>query len=136
MKPFKLENEEKIKTGYAVPENYFEDFSARVMQQVSKEEPKIISFFKRRSTWTYTAAALFVMALSIPIYNELNQSKEIDNATIENYLTANSSISDAELVSLLDEKDIQEMSIELNIEDNTIENELSKSKDLEHYLLN
>ncbi|WP_310379124.1 hypothetical protein [Flavobacterium sp.] len=136
MKPFKLENEEKIKTGYTVPENYFEDFSARVMQQVSKEEPKIISFFKRRSTWTYTAAALFVMALSIPIYDELNQSKEIDNATIENYLTANSSISDAELVSLLDEKDIQEMSIELNIEDNTIENELSKSKDLEHYLLN
>lgn len=136
MKTFKLENEEKIKTGYTVPENYFEDFSARVMQQVTTEEPKVISFFKRRSTWTYTAAALFVMALSIPIFNQYNQSKEIDNATIENYLTANASISDAELISLLDEKDIQEMNIELNIEDNTIENELSKNKDLEQYLLN
>lgn len=136
MKTFKLENEEKIKTGYTVPENYFEDFSARLMQQVSKEEPIVISFFKRRSTWTYTAAALFVMALSIPIYNELNKSKEIDNATIENYLTANASISDAELISLLDEKDIQEMSIDLKIEDNTIENELTKNKDLEQYLLN
>lgn len=136
MKTFKLENEEKIKTGYTVPENYFEDFSARVMQHVTAEEPKVISFFKRRSTWTYTAAALFVMALSIPIFNQYNQSKEIDNATIENYLTANASISDAELISLLDEKDIQEMNIELNIEDNTIENELSKNKDLEQYLLN
>lgn len=136
MKTFKLENEEKIKTGYTVPENYFEDFSARVMQQVSKEEPIVIPFFKRRSTWTYTAAALFVMALSIPIFNDLNKSKEIDNTTIENYLTANASISDSELISLLDEKDIQEMSIELDIEDNTIENELSKNKDLEQYLLN
>lgn len=136
MKTFKLENEEKIKTGYTVPENYFEDFSDRVMQQLTIEEPKVISFFKRRSTWTYTAAALFVMALTIPIFNDLNKSKEIDNTTIENYLTANASISDSELISLLDEKDIQEMSIELDIEDNTIENELSKNKDLEQYLLN
>ena len=136
MKTFKLENEEKIKTGYTVPKNYFEDFSARVMQQVSKEEPKVISLYHRRKTWVYVAAALFLMALSIPIYNQFNQPKEIDNATIENYLTANASISDAELISLLDEKDIQEMSIELDIEDNTIENELSKNKDLEQYLLN
>lgn len=136
MKTFKLENEEKIKTGYTVPENYFEDFSVKVMQQITTEEPKVISFLKRRSTWTYTAAALFVMALSFPIYNELIKSKEIDNTTIENYLTANASISDSDLISLLDEKDIQEMSIELDIEDNTIENELSKNKDLEQYLLN
>lgn len=136
MKTFKLENEQKINSGYTVPENYFEDFSARVMQQVTKEEPKVISLFYRKRTWIYAAAAIVVLAMAIPIYNQFNQLNNVDTITIENYLTVNETISDAELISLLEEKDIQEMRIDLNIEDRTIENELSKNKDLEHYLLN
>lgn len=136
MKTFKPENEEKIKSGHTIPDHYFEEFSARILQQVTKEEPKVISIFSRKKTWIYAAAAVLGMAMSIPIYNQFNQQTEIDNVTIESYLTANATISDAELISLLDEKDIQEMSVNLNVEDKTIENELSENKDLEQYLLN
>lgn len=138
MKTFKLDNEPKIESGFKIPENYFDDFSARVMQQLPKEETKTISLFSRRKTWMYAAAAVLVMALSIPVvYNNFySRSPEIDATTLENYISYHSSVSDAELVNLLDEKDIKKINIDLNIEDRAIENELSAENDLEHYLLN
>jgi hypothetical protein len=137
MKTFKLDNELKIETGFTVPENYFEDFSARMMQQLPENEPKIISIFAKKKTWMYAAAAILVLALSLPIYNNyFSRSSEIDETTLENYITYHSTVSDTDLVNLLDEQDIQKMSVDLNIEDITIENELSQNKNLEQYLLN
>ncbi|TRX29718.1 hypothetical protein FNW25_01805 [Flavobacterium franklandianum] len=137
MKTFKLDNEPKIQTGFTVPENYFEDFSTKMMQQLPENEPKMISFFARKKTWMYAAAAILVLALSIPIYNNyFSNTSEIDSATLENYITYQSTVSDTDLVNLLDEQDIQKMSVDLDIEDITIENELSQNKNLEQYLLN
>jgi hypothetical protein len=137
MKTFKLENEPKIKTGFTTPENYFEDFSAKMMQQLPRKEPKIISLFARRKTWLYTAAAVMVLALTVPVYNYFySNSPEIDDVTLENYIAYHSTVSDEDLVNLLDEKDIQQISIDFNIEDKTIENELSNNNNLEQYLLN
>ncbi|WP_395050889.1 hypothetical protein [Flavobacterium sp.] len=138
MKTFKLENEPKIKTGFSTPENYFEDFSAKMMRQLPRKEPKIISLFTSRKTWLYTAAAaVMVLALTIPFYNYFySNSAEIDDVTLENYIAYHSTVSDEDLVNLLDEKDIQKISIDLNIEDKAIENELSGNKNLEQYLLN
>ncbi len=137
MKTFKLDNEPKIETGFTVPDHYFEDFSAKMMQQLPKNEPKVISIFARKKTWIYAAAAIMVLALSLPIYNNyFSHSSEIDETTLENYITYHSTVSDADLVNLLDEQDIQKISIDLDIEDITIENELSQNKNLEQYLLN
>lgn len=137
MKTFKLENEPKIETGFTVPENYFEDFSATMMQQLPKKEPKIIAIFAKKKTWMYAAAAILVLALSIPIYtNYFSNSSEIDDATLENYITYHSTVSDTDIVNLLDKQDIQKIKIDLNIEDATIENELSENNNLEQYLLN
>jgi len=137
MKTFKLENETKIKTGFKTPENYFESFSARVMQQLPKEEPKTISIFSKRKTWSYAAAAVLALALTIPVYNHFyGHSSEIDDTTLENYIAYHSSVSDTDLVNLLDEEDIQKISIDLNLEDKTIENELTENNNFEYYLLN
>ena len=137
MKILKLENEPKIATGFTVPENYFENFSTKMKQQLPEKESKVISLFTRRKTWNYAAAAIFVMALSIPIYNNYyNNSTEIDEVTLENYIAYHTTVSDADLVNLLDEKDIQKMSVGYTIDDKVIENELSTNNNLEQYLLN
>lgn len=138
MKTFKLKNEPKIEAGFQIPEHYFDDFSARVMNQLNEDEPKIISLYSKRKNWIYAAAAVFVFGLTIPIYNNYanKASTKIDATTLENYISYQSSVSTADLVNLLDEKDIQKININLNIEDKTIENELSTDKDLELYLLN
>jgi flagellar basal body-associated protein FliL len=138
MKTFKLDNTPKIESGFKTPENYFDTFSARVMQQLPKEEPKTISLFSRKKPWIYAAAAVLVLGLTIPVvYNNFyNNAPEIDAATLENYISYNTSITDTDLVNLLNENDIQKIDIGMNIEDNTIENELSENKNLELYLLN
>ena len=86
----------------------------------------------------YVAAAVLVLALSIPVvYNNFyGRSSEIDDATLENYISYHSNVSSLDIVNLLDEKDIQKINIDLNIEDRVIENELSAENDLEQYLLN
>lgn len=138
MKTFKLDNTPKIESGFKTPENYFDTFSARVIQQLPKEEPKTSSLFSKRKSWIYAAAAILVLALILPVVytNLYSPSPEIDQATLENYISYNTSISDTDLVNLLDEKDIQKIDIGLNIEDKTIENELSENINLENYLLN
>ena len=52
MKTFKLDNEPKIDSGSKTPDNYFENFSTHLLQNLSKEpiieENKVISIFRKR----------------------------------------------------------------------------------------
>ena len=137
MKTFKLEKEKKIKTGFTVPENYFEDFWAKMMQQLPEQKPQVISIFTRRKTWLYSAAAVLVLALTIPVYQNLTKSlSENEAITLENYIAYHTSVSGVDLAYLLDEEDIQKLNIDLNIEDQILENELSTNNNLEQYLIN
>jgi len=137
MKTFNLDTEPKIQSGFTTPENYFDNFSEKIMQQLPKNEPKIIPIFARRKTWLYSAAAILILALTIPMYlTFISHSSEIDDKTIENYITYHSTVSDTDLVNLLEEEDIDKMSSEMNIEDGTIEDELLGNKNLEQYLIN
>lgn len=137
MKTFDIENKPKIKSGFTTPDDYFEKFSERLMQNLPEKEVKVISVFAKTKTWIYAAAAILVLGISIPVVNQFfNHSSEIDDATMENYIANSSTISENDFVSLLDEKDIQKMSIDLKIEDEALENELSNNNNLEQDLIN
>lgn len=137
MNDFKLDVEPKIETGFKIPEGYFDDFSKKIVSNITKEEPKVISIFAKKKTWFIAVAAVFVIGFSIPIVNEFQTSSpELDKATLENYLVDQSSISDDEFASLLDESDIQKMKFDSKIEDKAIEDLLSTNSDLEEYIVN
>jgi hypothetical protein len=137
MKTFKLDTEPKVRSGFTTPENYFDNFSDNVMQQLPKNETKIVSIFAERKKWLYAAAAILIMALTIPMYvKSISHSSEIDDSTLENYITYHSTLSDTDLVNLLNEEDINKMNSDMNIEDIAIENELLGNKNLEQYLIN
>jgi hypothetical protein len=137
MKTFKIDTEPKIATGFITPENYFENFSSKVLLEINKEETKIVSLYSKRKIWFYAVAAVFVLGLTIPMYDYLeNPLSKIDNISLENYIVYTSSISDDDFAYLLDDSDLENMNITLNIEDKIIENELTNSTDLEQYLLN
>lgn len=137
MKTFSTENEPKIKSGFTTPDDYFDKFSERLMQNLPEKEVKVISIFAKTKTWIYAAAAILVLEISIPVLNQFfNHTSGIDDATIENYIANNSSISENDYVTLLDEKDIQKMSIDLKIEDEALENELTNNNNLEQDLIN
>jgi hypothetical protein len=138
MKTLKIENKPKIKTGYKTPENYFENFSSKILLQINQEkEAKIIPLYAKKHVWIYAVAAVFLVGLMIPLYNYLeNPLSKIDEKTLENYLVYSSQITEDEYTYLLNDEDIKKIDIGLNVENNTIENELINNTNLEHYLFN
>jgi hypothetical protein len=124
MKDFKLDTTVKINTGFIFPENYFDNFSDRVLIQLPIKESKIISFYARNKKWIYSAAALLVLALSLPLVFQMENSEEHLNAVdVENYLTLQSTISEDEIINLLEQEDIDQLrvnALHTNIKQNQI----------------
>lgn len=135
MKDFNLDNEPKIGTGFKTPEGYFDAFQQKMMENLPVEEPKVISIFARNRKWILSAAAVFVVALTIPtFYNSASNEDEIDVASMENYLAYQSNISQYDLINLLDNEDIQSLDVDFALEDQTIEDILTTNTNLENYL--
>lgn len=136
MKAFKLENEPKIESGFKTPDHYFENFSAKVLQQLPKEEPKVISIFQKKKIVIMMVAAILIVALMIPILNTYsNKTKELDSATLENYLTEQSNMTQYDLISELQPEDINKMKTTVVLEDKTVEDILATNSNLEHLIL-
>lgn len=100
MKEFKLDNHPKIATGFNVPENYFENFSAKLLTELPKEEPKVIALFSKSKKMLLAIAAILIVTLSLPLYNHFfNTNSEFDSANIENYLAYQSNITQYDLIN-------------------------------------
>jgi len=136
MKVFKLENEPKITTGFKTPDNYFDDFSAKVLQQINEtKEVKVIPIYKRKNVLSMLAAAVVFIGLLIPIVNNYNNtSKELDEATLETYLTYQSNLNQYDLIKELDTKDIDKLNKSVALEQETLEDILSSNPNIENLI--
>ncbi|AXB58676.1 hypothetical protein [Flavobacterium fluviale] len=135
MKTFKLENEPKIKSGFKAPEHYFDDFSEKVLQQLNEKEVKVIPFYKRKRSLSLAAAAVIGFALLIPIVNNYRAtSNDLDEATLETYLAYQSNLNQYDLIQKLDNSDIEKLNNNITLEDETIEDILSTSPNIEHLI--
>jgi hypothetical protein len=136
MKNFNLGNEPKITSGFTTPDGYFDSFSEKVLAQVPKQEPKVISIFSSKKIWFFAAASILILMLSIPLFTKYStQQEEIDSATLENYIAYQSNISEEEIVNLLEQDDLDKMKLDFNIDDATIEDALKSNSNLEQYLI-
>jgi uncharacterized membrane protein YhiD involved in acid resistance len=107
-----------------------------LMPKIPEKEVRVISIFAKPKTWIYAVAAVFVIGFSIPILNQYINKSTLDNQSIENYLVNNEKLNDNDIAELLSENDIQKMQIDLKINNETLENELSGNENLEEYLIN
>jgi hypothetical protein len=136
MKEFKLDNEPKITSGFNATDGYFENFENAVMTKLTEKETTVIDLFTRRK-WVVAIAAIFVIALSIPIVNQISTSTtKIDAVQLENYLAEQSSLAEDDIVELLDHDKIQQIKLELNVDSYELEETLLNSTNLEDYIIN
>lgn len=136
MKAFKLENEPKIETGFKTPENYFENFSVNLLEKLPQNEPKTISLFERNRKKFIAAAAVLVIALTVPIVHKYaTKSKELDEATLETYLSYQSNLNQYDLIHELDTNDIKNLDKNIALGDDTIEDLLASNPNIEHLIL-
>ena len=137
MNEFKLDHEPKITSGFTIPDNYFADFSEKVVFQLPKNEPKVISIWVKNRKWLYAVAAILVISVSIPfIITSQNNTDQASNATIENYLSYHSTLTDDDIVELLDKEDIEKLDIPSDLEDQDVEDLLTGNTNLEQYITN
>ncbi|WP_396141026.1 hypothetical protein [Flavobacterium sp.] len=143
MKNFDLENNDKIRSGFTVPEHYFEQFEAKMMQQISIQkttvnEVKVVSLFYRKQVWMSSIAALILLAIAIPVYFNMAKENNIESHSIENYLADQQHVYENEIIEHLSEEDINALENSLSAstnENDAIENYLSESEHLD-YILN
>ncbi|WP_310557460.1 hypothetical protein [Flavobacterium sp.] len=116
MKQFDIDNEPKIEPGFKIPENYFEQFEAKIMKQVievSPKEVKVISIFAKNKYWLSAVAAVFVCTMGIVLF----QNSNANNATESEELLAYEYLSTIEIAEHLTDNDIQEIEESLNTYD-------------------
>lgn len=136
METFKLKNEPKIETGFKTPDYYFENFSIKMLEQLPKNEAKVISIFQKRKSLIMMVAAIFLLALMIPILSpSLTNTKELDAASLENYITYQSNVNQYDLMSVLETEDINKIKPGVILEHKAIEEHLSINSNLENLLL-
>ncbi|GIQ57212.1 hypothetical protein Flavo103_03480 [Flavobacterium collinsii] len=136
MKTFKLENEPKIKTGFKTPENYFDDFSTKVLQQINeKKEIKVIPIYRRKKVLSIAVAAVVFIGLLIPIVNNYNKtSKDLDEDTLETYLSYQSNLNQYDLIRELDDKDIDKLNKNVALEQEALEDILATNPNIENLI--
>lgn len=138
MKAFKLENEPKIESGFKIPEHYFENFSEKLMHKLPENEPKVFSLFQKNKKIFMMVAAVLIIALLVPLLytSTVNvNSKEIDTATLESYLSYQSNINQYDLINGLETDEIDNIKTTVALEDTTIEDILVDNANLEHLIL-
>ena len=140
MKTFKLENETKIETGFKTPENYFENFSSQFLQNLPKEEiaqeVKVISIFRRKKTIIMAIAAVLVLALMLPILYTTNaKNKELDSATLENYLAEESNMNQYELIGEIETESYKIITPTKEVETETLEDILVTNPNIENLVI-
>lgn len=128
---------EKVTTGFKIPEHYFEQFEAKMMEKIPVEkEVKVVSLFYKKQVWISSIAALLLLTIAIPVYFNMAKESSLDAITIENYLSQQN-VGTSELTQHLTDEDIS--SLENNLSLNTInsdalEDYLSESENLEYYI--
>ena len=138
MKPFDLENKNEIKSGFKVPENYFEQFEAKMMAQIQPEkETKVVSIFYRKQVWMSAIAAIVLLAIAIPVYFNMANNNNLDATTIEMYLSQQQGIGITELSKHLTDEDIVALEQNLSISETNseeVEAYLSETENLDYYI--
>ncbi len=84
--------EQSKSSGFKVPKNYFETFEVSKIDtgSLEKKETKVIPLFSKKN-WLYAAsiAAIGILLISLPDFNQSVSFSSLDNESIENYILTN-----------------------------------------------
>lgn len=134
MNSFNLDNEPKIRSGFKTPDNYFDTLSNNITAKLATENVRVIPIWKQTKV-IFAAAAILILALMLPLFNNWDNNQVVDQANIENYIAFQSDISQYDLITLLDIEDLAEVEAEIYVDEEILESTLSASGNVELYLI-
>ena len=115
-------NNEKIASGFKVPEGYFEQFESKMLNQLLVEkEPKVISLWQNKRVWVTSIAAVLLVSIALPIYFSMNNTAtKIEDDAVESYLAMQPSISNYEIATELTNEDFASLEKSLALNDDAV----------------
>ncbi|WP_338377135.1 hypothetical protein [uncultured Flavobacterium sp.] len=125
MTDFNLNNE-KIKSGFKVPEGYFEQFETKMLSQlVVANEPKVISLWKNKRVWMTSIAAVLLVSIALPVYFSMQDTATstnvVEDETIETYLAMQPTMTNYEIATELTNEDFASLEESLALNDDAVE---------------
>lgn len=136
MNKFSLDTHPKIKSGFTTPPNYFEELPKQILDKIKEvpaKQTKVITL----NRIIYAAAAILVLALSIPLFQPTpaNSFEQIDTNSLENYLSYQSNVSQYDLINLMDTSELEAMHYDLALESQELEDILITNPNFENYII-
>lgn len=112
MKPFTLDENTKLPSGFVVPDNYFAQFE---LKELPKTEPKVLRFSSIKTKWTIAAAAVLLLGTTFTVYTFYpNPTSEADTQSVENYILHEADMSSYELAEYLNENELNNLRLTTN----------------------
>lgn len=108
MKEFNLKN--KIQTGFTTPENYFDDFSTILLNNLPKNEVKILNLWQRNKTLFYACASVVVLISSYWLF-KINSTES--STHFDEYLAYQNDLSLNDITEYLTMEDIENIENEI-----------------------
>lgn len=135
MKILDKNNDPTLKSGYNVPEGYFDQLPNKIMDNiasVASEEAKVIKPNFKKYVFAIAASLIFLVATTVFILrNKANDGADFD---IENYLMGWSD-SEHYILENFDEDSLDAFFIDLNIDPNYLEDYLVNTTYYNEYLI-
>ena len=117
MKNFIIDENSKKETGFAVPENYFENLESRTFNRIETQEVKVFSIFQQPKYWITAIAAIFIIGLFFS-----NSFKNLNEESVANeeFLTSQTDLTTEDLAEYLTENDLKTLEENLTIYDQQV----------------
>lgn len=129
-------NSNKIKAGFRVPENYFDNLTDTIMAGLPVTDTQVVPLYKKRTTWMAVAAVLIV-GLCVSVFFRIGMGTQQlpDDDSIENYLVYQANLNSYDIAEGLNSNDIAELEASLNtVSNDAIEDYIMSGNDLDNYI--
>jgi hypothetical protein len=129
-----LDTSPKIATGFTVPDTYFDDFEQNSVHHFPKQNKSIIQFLSDNKKWFIGAAAVITLTSTLLLTSKFEEPSDVTE--VENHLLYNSTITDDDIINLLDQDAISAIKIDTITDSETLEAALIDESNVENYLTN
>lgn len=96
-----ISNTQKRKSGFQVPEGYFENFTERMMAQLPEKEEEVYTptLWQRIRPWTYMAAMFMGISLMVRLFTGLGTASDsVDESDFTKEMVSDAMLEDDELM--------------------------------------
>ncbi|MTG97123.1 MULTISPECIES: hypothetical protein [Myroides] len=121
---------------FKTPDNYFESFEGRLMQNIEQKNNSVSKPQKRIKRYYYSSiAATIALVIGLTFFYTSEKQETLKDEAISNYIEYNTTLTlSSDFINSFDEQDIQELEQSIELNQKEINDYVLTNIDIEYYL--